>query len=293
MSDQLLASDAAPKNPRESWLDAGWARGVFVDLKKPNGILNTLPERLVKRVQQSQSAYLIPLLYDCALVDECFDSEPWAPVMICWNINNPLGNFMNGKNPRTYHFELVLDGENQWFEATALGLWFVCRKSLLTEQIDSSIKWPEGVLKRVLIWSSSRSTREVFPDDWNQNLSIVHKRLEKIWKSSDYEHISEVLLRIEPNEDGYGAEVILTLPDEAIQKLGARHLFKPGGPAETLELRLKTAMTAAQGVNVKAVKVMPESQLTLTMIRNYQRWHLDYYSFRSYPEGNRPASSTE
>ena len=282
--------DNSDVTPREMRLENGWQRGACINLKDNETLLASLPGILIEKVNQCNAAYLMPLLYDCALIDDDFQAEPWSPVLVFWDIENPQGNLKNGKNPRIYHFELEVSGEKRWFEGAALGLWMICRNSMLSATVDKSMSWPERVLVRILIWAASRITRSVFPDDWNRRMHSVSKRLEKIWKSDAYANISEVFLYIEETTNGYKAKVILVIPDEVLMSIGQRAYFKADGPGDELAGRLKGVMSGADGVEVSSVQVMPESQITLSMLREYESWPLDYYSFRLEQEGALPAA---
>lgn len=267
----------------------GWKRGACIDLKANSAesleLMRQLPELLVEKVGVSERAYMMPLLYECALIDDDYEGEPWVPVLVFWGIKDSVGNYLNGKNPRVYHFELVVNGERSWFEGSASGLWVVCRRTMQQVSVDPSVLCEEDTVRRLLRWSASRVTRSVFPDEWNSKMEKIRKRLEVIWKSEAYAQISHVFLSLKVVGNVYNAKVILSVPDKYVKEVGQRKYFGQGGRSEELSTKIRTTMSAAVDVIVETVAVIPESQLTLGMLREYESWPLDYYSFRRAPEG--------
>ncbi|MFP3813888.1 hypothetical protein, partial [Bacillus sp. SIMBA_005] len=70
-------------------------------------------------VLQGQEVYLVPVLNDCALVNQCFTTEPWVHALVCWTCNDKKDDLLFAKNPRKYQFPVIYDGEEIYLEALA------------------------------------------------------------------------------------------------------------------------------------------------------------------------------
>ncbi len=236
---------------RDHWLASGWERGAFIDAKASQNILNSLPDKLREHLDQCNEAYLIPLLYDCALVDQRFDIEPWVQVVFCWPCD-PDPMFKFGKNPRRYQFPVFVKESDRYMEVTALSFFQLDREALLAESPLKGVVWPDNGLNTILNWASERIRQPTFPDEWNVRMKAIDKRLQKIWKLQEFsENCSGVYLNIQPfkqiqPDEKYTVSVFVTVPDKE-----GRELMAFSRDIEPVILqRLSLALNALSNVDV-------------------------------------------
>lgn len=289
MTTNIQMSTTESSSLRDIWIKSGWARGAFIDLKNTSNsfIFEHLPSPINEKVCTSDIAYLIPLTYDCALLDEDYYREPWAQYLICWNID-AKPEFKFGKHPRTYHFDVYQESTIINLEATALSFGHINREILMRCSVDIILKWPENGLKRCLQWCASRILQDVFPDTWNSRLSPKRKRFDTIWKSKNFnEDIVCVYINLSDEielkpEETYSIKIILGVVD-TIKGRDFANFEKQRG--NEYKEQIKTIFSTINGVKIEAIEVLSESQITRSIEKNYKRWNLEYFSNKTTPEG--------
>jgi len=265
---------------RESWLAKGWKRGAFVDLKRHGELLSSLPKKLAAHVETLDQAFLIPVLYDCALVDERFDAEPWAQVVVCWPcVEN--ADFCYGKNPRRYHFPVFIDDQKTHLEVNALSFCQLDREELLTFDPNTEIDWPNLGLDQLLNWISERIRQPTFPDAWNNRLKKKEKNFKRLWKKDSFVNsCSGVYFSIEPSveiaeHEKYRVRAFITthLEGRALRDFMKDHESELVG-------KLADILRSTSNVDVGQVDLINEGQFTKSMERQYLRWQLEHYSYK-------------
>lgn len=267
---------------RDDWLQAGWKRGAFIDLKSQanSQLFDLLPDNVKAAVEEQRAAYLIPVLNDCALVHGSFESEPYVQVTLCYPCEKNKA-FCNLKQPRTYHFPLIINGEEHYFECLSKLFLTIDRELLLKHTPDEKLVWPEFGLDKLLNWLADRFRQPTFPDEWNRRLHAKQGRFSSLWKSEKFGFCSGVYISISPfNEispdDYYDVKVFILAPEEFEGK--SYRLFNKEDAPEIVS-RLKTILDSIPKLNVKAVDTISEDAFTKSMERHYKRWSLEYYSY--------------
>ncbi|WP_130100491.1 hypothetical protein [Siccibacter turicensis] len=268
---------------RESWLQAGWKRGAFIKLDENDFLLNEMPAKLRANLEGKCNVYIVPVLYDCALIEEDFTKEPWAQVLVLWEAEFS-GNFAYAKNPRRLHLNVCKDNATDFcLEATALSFYQIDREILLRAIPDASINWKAGHLNMLLDWVSERFRQATFPDNFNTRISVVKKRLEALWKGAAFsEYCSGIYIKLSsfselPQEEIYTIKVLIVVPF-GLNGKDYRKFDKEIAPNMINDL--KTRLDAVTGVFVEDVDVMSERQFTKELEREYHRYSLEYYSFK-------------
>lgn len=266
---------------REDWIKAGWSRGVFISLNDNVHLQDIIPAEILSHIKEKESVYLVPVTYDCALVDEDFSREPWAQIILLWKVDSENGNFKFGKNPRVIQIPVNVGGNIEYYEAQAIGIFHVKRDTLLRSNIDNSRKLSPKFLKIVLGWCAARITRSVFPDSWNNRLSKSKKIFEKIWNDSTFSSlISGVYINVAPftelnDGQSYDAKVILCFDTE--QNSVSLRNYK-----NTLEqihmAQISGAFSTVGQINLKSVDILPDTEFTKSMERDFHLLDLEYFS---------------
>lgn len=263
---------------------AGWKRGAFISLSDHPEFRGELPNKLVAFLEGKTNPRIVPVLYDCALIEESFEKEPWAQVVICWEVSERSGNYANAKNPRCLHTQALVGDQSIILEISAISFAQVDREALLRCAPDQSVKWVEGKLEQLLDWISERYRQPTFPDAFNNRLRPIQKRLETQWKSELFrDYCAGIYFRLDKtielaDDEIYNLDVIIVVPFEIKGKeyaeLDAKH-------SQNMIDGLKTKISAAAGIKVGKVEMYPEGEFTKEIERNYLRFSLEYFSYAS------------
>lgn len=278
---------------REQLLQDGWGQGVFVNLEMEGLVFNELPE-ISKSIINGES-YLVPLLYDCALLSEDFNVEPWVQCVLL----TPCGfdpSYAHARNPRKYHFPLLVEGAELFFEASSVGVLQLQRQVLLEGTLNQKVNWPANGLERLRNWVTRRINMPVFPDEWNERIRPQEKRFKKLWKNNVFkDHCSEVLIQLSDDrdlsaEEVYTVNIFVILPYEGGQGRHVSKLFKESqNNQDALLMKLKACFDSCDGIVVGKIETYFEDQVTLQIQREFKSWSLENYSYQVDPEGVLPA----
>ncbi|WP_105652502.1 hypothetical protein [Cronobacter dublinensis] len=275
---------------RLGWLQAGWKRGAFIKLNDNKFLLEELPAKLCSAIETKENVFIVPLLYDCALIEEDFQKEPWAQVLIIWDADYD-GQFGYAKNPRRLHLNALFDGqETKCLEVTALSFAQIDREVLLKAKPVASVEWAEGNLDMLLDWVAERYRQATFPDSFNTRLYKNKRRLESLWKSAPFrDYCSGIHINLNthqelPASEVYIIKVFIVVP-YTIKGRAYRDFDKSIAPE--MVSNLKTRLDAIDGVEVANVEVISEREFNKEMQREYHRYSLEYYSFKN-PESAPP-----
>ncbi|WP_072930009.1 hypothetical protein [Nissabacter archeti] len=268
---------------RQAWLAAGWKRGAFVNISEHPQLLDEFPKKLTDFIGDKKNPFLIPILYDCALIEESFDKEPWAQVLFCWEVEHN-GNYANAKNPRCLHTKAFKNGEAIWLEISAIGFSQVDRENLLKVTPDNSMVWEEGRLPQLLDWVSERYRQPTFPDAFNNRIRPIQKRLEALWKGELFrDYCAGVYFRLSTFDEldvseKYKLDIIILIPYEIQGRSYAEFDAKNSG---TMIESLKSKLAPLEGIELGSIETYPESEFTKELERKYIRFSLEYFSYNS------------
>lgn len=284
----------ADMSNREQWLEKGWARGAFVDLKAHPALLDLLPIQLQATISEQSQAYSIPLLYDCSLIEECFTREPWAQVLICWPCaqDGGDGNFKFGKNPRKIHFPINIDGIEQYFHAEAIGFYQFERKILLTATPLTNFSWPNKGLYQLLNWVAERYNQPTFPDEWNTRMDTKKKQLGRLWKKEAFvNNCSGLYFNITPFEEitkteNYTLKAYLVVSSTLT---GKEHRQFVNNHEDELLQQLRSTVANIPHITIELIDTIKEDQFTKAMERDFQRWQLEHLSYKDVDNAPLPA----
>ncbi|MFQ2780219.1 hypothetical protein ACK3ZO_15735 [Aeromonas caviae] len=266
---------------REGWIKSGWSRGVFISLNDNAHLKDIIPAEILSYVEKKESIYLVPVTYDCALVDEDFSREPWAQIILLWKADNENGNFKFGKNPRVIQIPVNIGSNIEHYEAQAIGICHVKRDTLLRSNIDKTRTLSPKFLKIVLGWCAARITRSVFPDSWNNRLSKSKKIFEKIWNDDTFNslisgvYINAIPFNEQADDKFYDANVILCFDTEQ-QGVNLRK-YKDKFEQQHIEM-ISGAFKTTLNINLKSVKILADTEFTKSMERDFHLLDLEYFS---------------
>lgn len=284
----------ADKTKREQWIKKGWKRGAFIDLNVHPELIDLLPEKLKFKIGEQKQAYLFPILYDCSLINESFEQEPWVQVLICWPSDKPDGdgNFKFGKNSRKIDFPVLIEGNKTYLRSEAIGFSQFDREKLLEITPSTLISWPEKGLEQILNWVSERYKQPTFPDEWNERLAKKKKQLEKLWKKSGFvNNCSGLYLNITPfaevaTTEAYTLKAFLVISSTLTSK---EHRVFVRDHEQDLLQTLSSIIKSIPNIEILAINTIKEDQFTKAEERYYQRWQLERLSYKDLDNAPLPA----
>lgn len=283
----MNVTDGNSADIRQNWIDAGWKRGAFIEVKKFPLLIQELPSKLQAICESNELVYLIPILYDCALLELSFDKEPWAQAILGVGCSGD-GNFKYGKNPRKLHLPIKIDENENYLEFSSLGFVQVDREQILRLTTPSDgISWINNSQELLLDWVADRYRQSTFPDSFNTRIMSKDKQLKKLWKTDNFIHYcSGVYINldkdkeIESIETPYVVEVLITMPDDChLRKL------RESGVIDKMILDLKSIINSVKGINVINIDVINEGEFTKQLERKFKKFSLEYYSHAAEDEG--------
>lgn len=267
---------------RQTYINQGWKRGAFIDLKQRPDVINELPKKLADHVNALDSAYLFPLLYDCALINANPNAEPWVQCLICWPCKHEK-QFIFAKDSRRYHFDLLINNENNSMEVTALSFCQIDKEVLLTDKPVSNIEWPENRLGVMLNWAAHRITQQTFPDEFNKRMNKVKDNLKNLSNEENFnQYCSGIHFKVEPfceiqQDQEYKLSIYLTIAE--IEGRELREFNKQIGPKIIERFNTITTKLKKNNVFIISLDTIPENQFTKAEERDYKLWSLENLTY--------------
>jgi|TARA_R110000868_G_scaffold373866_2_gene638196 hypothetical protein len=264
------------KIDRDALLEKGLGRGVCLSAAGVDFTDFHLPKIQAQLIDPED--IIIPILYDCALLDIDLDREPWLEFVVAKKVASPIPALLNGKTPRKLHFPIIVDGQEIFYEVIPRLQCRSCRSIISELNLAFSHLLATRTLIVLLDWLSNRIKQPVLPDEFEKRLH--KKKLENIFKSVDALKASGIYINIDPNEpisveNEYTAKIIVAYEDSVY-----RELYRAKS-VENVVIKLKSYFSVTDGVNLTEIISMPESEITLSILNNFQSWGSDYFTYRS------------
>ena len=227
--------------------------------------------------------------YDCAVVSDSFDDEPWVQILIALPVEYNK-QFANGRNSRRIHFYADLNGDSKAYEVNAKSICQIERELLLDLNREEGVSLsPENIFD-LKNWLSERFRQDAWPDAFNKSLAPANKRLKSFWKRYR-DFITGLYIKLNTFEEietgKYCASIIVSVEAGKMRSL-IRHLREKDSSLVDKELdavknkvvaEIKTAFgntidyakdpTSFSG---EAIEVLSEESITLDQVRNFPRY---------------------
>jgi|GEM_PF-888689 hypothetical protein len=262
----------------------GWKQGCLIPPNSAERITKASIDFYQKGA--SSGTWLAILTQDCDLVRKVKD-EPFVELLAMHKLpNKPSGQIMRGQSARTLHLTIEIDNQVSWFECSIHDRFRIKKESLCNLGCDTSIGLIENELRLLRQWLARRYTRAAFPDNFENHLASTQGRVKSLFKSAEAKLISTVYIAIDneyaaPNED-YFIHVILTALAEDFEDAGKRNSIDDFEQRfiEVFSNRphIRFALTNPNDAESVDVRVLPEEDVTLSILRKYKRFDADYRS---------------
>ncbi|MDO6747831.1 hypothetical protein [Gilvimarinus sp. 1_MG-2023] len=260
-----------------------------------------LPEKIIG-MASAQGAVILVALYDCGVVNGCFDQEPWVQLLVAVPAEFNK-NLSKGRNARRLHFRVTKDGEDLNFETNALGISQVSRELLLKLKIDESYRLGDTSKSDLKQWLAERYRQDTWPDAFNAAVKRRERQLKKLYKRYN-EFVGGLYLHLHSYEElsggKYTVSIILAIESGKLRALvkhirEARPEFSEKNIDAVLAI-LSNEVLAAFGDSVTfredrtnlvhgvAIEVKEENNITLDDLRHFSRF--SPYALSEFGTGN-------
>lgn len=199
---------------REWLLSKGWRRHSIVSHKQNSlaQLLPALPSK-VKSIASLEEAILIIATYDCAVVNPCFEVEPWIQLLVAFPVELEK-KFTEGRDPRRIHFRLNHLGIEKTFETNAAGIVQVNREKLCEISPDNDYHIIDSSKYDLKNWLAERYKQDTWPDAFNSAIKPRESRLKRFWTRYN-NYISSLYIKLNTYEEledsNYSASIIVAL----------------------------------------------------------------------------------
>jgi hypothetical protein len=270
--NESTTSDPRAELPGE--IDPAWEQGsILPDEATAHIVRDIFPA--------PEPSHFIVVSQDCDILHPWLDDEPFVELLLAVPLpGDKTGSYVGGRNPRTLHFDLIINGEPVPFQAYAGDRHFLDRRILLhfSPAKDRSLTKKQG--RVVVEWLSRRYTRAAFPDAFNAR--IDNRAQKKIRAAIDKmnETASAIMVAGADEEldskSTYKIGVVAILPEDEYHDVDRRTRL------EVQLLKLEAALNGCPGIDAKA-KVFGEHQITMKDFLAMKRWDYDYLSYGADP----------
>jgi hypothetical protein len=261
----------------------GWKQGCLIHPDKAEQITSASIDFYDNTV--SSEIWLVVLTQDCDLVRHT-NVEPYVEMLAIQKLSNIPSNSARGQSARTLNLSFEINADMHWFECNIHNRFRIRKESLCDLGVDTSLRVEENEHRLLRQWLARRYTRAAFPDYFEEHLASTKGRVKSLFKSPEAKLISTVYIAIDnedagPDED-YFIHVILTAIAEDFEKAEKRELIDSFEERfiEVIGSRphICFALKNRDDPESYDVRVLPEEDITLSMLRKYKRFDADYRS---------------
>lgn len=261
----------------------GWKQGCLIHSQYAEQITAASIDFYNKG--ETSDVWLVVLTQDCDLVRNT-GFEPFVELLSLQQLPNKPSNLMRGQSARSLHLSLEICGETHWFEGYIHNRFRIKKELLCGLGCETTLVFKENELRLIRQWLARRYTRAAFPDHFETHLASTQGRVKSLFKSPEAKLISTVYIAIDNEDIGvdedYFIRVILTVLSEDLEDVKKRNLI------DNFEERfisvfegrphIRFAIKNPGDAESYDVRVLPEEDVTLSMLRKYKRFDADYRS---------------
>lgn len=248
----------------------GWQQGSILHN-------DDLRDYFGEQVEATDNTIGIVITQTCDLVHHSLESEPSVEILIGKIVEKPNNLFHNGKNPRKLQLRLAQTDTNEQFIDLVPHAKSISSRELLNDIKPATDKHlPEHDLRVLTSWLAARYDRPALPDAFNDRIHASTKGQEKIAKRIS-KSVVAVFIDIHPFQE---------LPPEELYSVSLVAVVQRDFDGDISELETDIEKFAellrAGHMNVTA-KILPENKAPFTLITQFKRYDLDYFSLRQDP----------
>jgi len=261
----------------------GWRQGCLIQPDNTRQIIDFRIDYCDKGV--SPDTWLVILTQDCDLVRNT-DVEPFVELLALQKLSNKPSNPMKGQSARTLHLTLKIDNQIYWFECCIHDRFRIKKDVLCGVDCNTKLVFQGNELRLLRQWLARRYTRAAFPDHFETYLASTKDPVKKLFKYAAAKLISTVYIAIDNEDAGadedYFIHVILTVLAEDFEDDEKREQIDDFEEKfiNIFESRqhIRFALKNPDDLKSVDVRILPEEDITLSVLRKYKRFDVDYRS---------------
>jgi len=274
-------------NPIQDLIDTmksqGWQQGSLIRSIDAEHIKSISIDHFSHPV--TTDSWLVVLTQDCDLIRD-ITREPHVELLALKILSKKPDSPARGQSSRLLHLTININNVPQWLEGSIHDRFRIDKASLISLNIDTTITFEENELRLLRQWIARRYTRAAFPDHFETHLAATKDPIKKLFKSQGANLISTVYIAIDneeagPNED-YVLHVILTALAEDLADDDKRESIDEFEQRFITTFRnrphIKFGPKYPNDAESYDVRVLSEEDVTLSTLRHYKRFDVDYRS---------------
>ncbi|WP_444921333.1 hypothetical protein ACJJID_02420 [Microbulbifer sp. CnH-101-G] len=256
----------------------GWGLGKFFTTESASNTVNLIADE-----HKAGSNIFIAVTHDCSVIMPSLEKEPYLEYLSVSPIDKENGQFTNARNIRHLHFEVEVEGELRWYEATMGMRGFVSRASLDECSIDERYKLTDASMIILKRWLANRYISQTFPDKFNH---LTRKLVEgskapliKAFNTEIGKACNSIFISLTPDDrdiqdgESYGVIIALLFREELAIEIGRESMDEFGA-------RVQSILESVDGLDPVKVHALAETDATYSEIVKMSRWQLDYVSIK-------------
>jgi len=275
---------------RSILLEIGWRRHSIIS--HGNGGLAKIAEALPEKIQELlklDGAIAIVATYDCAVVDEDFDREPWIQLLVSFP-ENPSNEFILCRHPRRLHFLVEFESEQINYEINAIGICQIERERLCSIEPDNNFSLDAESSDQLKLWIAERFRQETWPDAFNAALMPAKNRLKSLYRRYN-QYVPALYLQLtnydELQDEKYEISVIFAVDEDneraLLKDMRAKFKQLADKKLEIIYDHIADDVLRAFGDSVifredptttskKSIEIMSEGSITVLHLRKFVRF---------------------
>lgn len=274
---------ATPDDAADCLRSEGWRQGCLILPKEAEQIIELSIDFYSK--DTSRDTWLVVLTQDCDLVRKSQD-EPYVELLAIQKLPNKPENPMRGQSARYLHLVFDVGNEINWFYCNIHNRFRIQKNAMCGLTSDTTQVFKENERRLLRHWLARRYARAAFPDHFETHLASTQDPVKKLFKSPAAKLISTIYIAIDnedaDSEEDYCIHVILTVQADDYEdekKIALIDSFEQRF-IEVFSKRphIRFALKNPDDPESYDVRVLPEEDLTLSILRKYKRFDVDYRS---------------
>lgn len=232
-------------------------------------------------------ALALAISHDCDIANEDLGMEPVVEFILANVIEQAVGNYKLGKNPRVLHLDVKHEGKPAFLKLIASRRVAVRKEELAAVQPSGAYAVNSSSIQVLQSWLAARYRRHALPNSLVDRLKTVFDYIEKNGKKNA-SGILSFRLSYEPEYELPPAEPyeiwlsIVYIEDQAEYKPMAKEL------ADSLKnefLHLIEKTRDYGHVDLRQCRAFSEFEFSLGDMRKTVEYHLEHLSYRTDPPG--------
>jgi len=262
---------------------SGWRQGSVL----PPALVDQLRRQSYLRSLSGDCEVFVVVSHDCDVTNANLELEPEVELLGAAVLpeTDKNGNYLWGKNPRTYQLEAGSPDNREIWQFSIHDRVRIPRRFLLGHGPDATRSLDQENVRRLALWLARRYYRAALPDAFVERTRVAVDRLrDQFKKKGDVLTAIYILVVDEELHDETPYEIVIWA------SMRAEDYENPNAQAEAQSLldKVEAVLQELDGVDVKESELKSEAQISLDDLRGLKRWDFDDLTIRGQPTSKLP-----